>query len=558
MSDPASGPPGFWRRRIEQARESHLADALPALAVFCAVCAVFLDFVPMWDGRIYFDCLQKAVTGAPDASWDCAGHPTAAYMRILGLALHLAPDSYAPVVAANAVLGCVAIVAFLRLARRLLPGAGHRWSTAAATFAFAVHPVFLASAVQLSPDYGVAVFTLPATLALVDGRLLASALWSLPAVFSKESGVLLQVLGALLYLVFFVGRRPGPWRDKLHGLARAWPLALPAAAYALRLLFGGAVPQETALASSFGQVSLVRQFLSVSFLDNLLPAALLSILVLNWMWLVSLPIAAQMLRATGRFVVGAAAPATSSSPAPAADAFLTWIFAGTLFVLTRYRTFDNVRYFLPVLAPLMLVSTRSLVALVPWGRLRTGVLACTAVLLLASGFRASDPVTTRAFGTFDFGIRPMLRMTSITRECCGFGRDQLVYNLEFAKLHYLTSDALQALPLDGTPLACHSLANFFLVGPLDPATHRRSVRRDALPEPRWISWPALARAGTLPPRVRLFDFPNFEPNENAAWLSRYEIAERHLFERDGYALEVLDLALPAQTPAAGQAGETPR
>lgn len=37
-------------------------------------------------------------------------------------------------------------------------------------------------------------------------------------------------------------------------------------------------------------------------------------------------------------------------------------------------------------------------------------------------------------GTFDFGTHKMLKMTSLTGECCGYGRDQLVYNLEFVHL----------------------------------------------------------------------------------------------------------------------------
>src|SRR3712207_8880998 len=78
----------------------------------------------------------------------------------------------------------------------------------------------------------------------------------------------------------------------------------------------------------------------------------------------------------------------------------------------------------------------------------------------------------------------MLRVTSITRECCGYGRDQLAYNLEFTALSE-AQDALYAriAPGNQTVLLTHDYANLHTVGPLDAARRRRTLRRAGLVEP---------------------------------------------------------------------------
>ena len=70
----------------------------------------------------------------------------------------------------------------------------------------------------------------------------------------------------------------------------------------------------------------------------------------------------------------------------------------------------------------------------------------------------------------------MLRMTSITHECCASGRDQLVYSLEFTMIERLMSDALAAsAPGDSTLIVLPDSTNWYAVSLLDRTTNRRSV-----------------------------------------------------------------------------------
>ena len=76
---------------------------------------------------------------------------------------------------------------------------------------------------------------------------------------------------------------------------------------------------------------------------------------------------------------------------------------------------------------------------------RRTVLVAAGALTLVSAVRTVDPVSRSLYGTFAVGEHRMLRMTSITGECCGYGRDQLVYNLEFASLQRAVRMALTSV-----------------------------------------------------------------------------------------------------------------
>ena len=533
----------------EWSRESF--DVLPALILFSAVTLSFADFIPIWDGRIYLDCLQRAVhAGWFDGNYSCASHPTAVYFWLLGAFLRIDPDSYAPIIVVNTILAILGIHSFHWLARRLLPGGEHRWTVAAATLAFAAHPSFTANAVQLTPDFGVLVFTLISLRWLVDRKLFLSALFSVAAVFSKESGILLQVLYAIVYAILFVTRVSAPWRQKKGALIALWPLLIPGLIYLASLLVAGSTSQIAAASStsSFNREPLLQQFLSFSALDRSFKAALFTILALNWTWLATIPVLLVTLAGIGRYVFR-----MKEGPDDPSSRLITVLFFVTLFALTRFSTFDNVRYYLPIIPLLLLVSMRSLTRLLTPASSAVWFVLLFAGAFLCSNFRVSDPLSKKYFGTFAFGSHPMLRMTSPTGECCGSGRDQLVYNLEFTQFHYMQNELFAALPpAPGVPYAFDSLANWYLVGPLDPGSHRRSVRSTALHEPKFLTSRMVSRNTVLPSKMVYIHYPNFDDAEPEDFLSQYTVKREHRFSHSGYELKASELALK---PAAGPNGQ---
>jgi hypothetical protein len=96
-------------------------------------------------------------------------------------------------------------------------------------------------------------------------------------------------------------------------------------------------------------------------------------------------------------------------------AFITLLFIATIYALTRFVTFSNVRYLLPAMPLLLIASYAALVRLLPRVQPRRLALITYALLLVVSAERTVDPLSRRVWGTFPFGSHEMLRMASMTR-----------------------------------------------------------------------------------------------------------------------------------------------
>ncbi len=122
------------------------------------------------------------------------------------------------------------------------------------------------------------------------------------------------------------------------------------------------------------------------------------------------------------------------------------------FALTRFASYANSRYLLPVIALSLVPLFAALQALrlgAPVATRHTDGAVPPARRIEPENDRSH--LASRTYGTFAFGDHEMLRMTSITHECCGSGRDQLVYSPEFTNLERLMSDALESIvPGDST------------------------------------------------------------------------------------------------------------
>jgi hypothetical protein len=118
------------------------------------------------------------------------------------------------------------------------------------------------------------------------------------------------------------------------------------------------------------------------------------------------------------------------------------------------------------------------------------VLASVILLLTISAVRTVDPVSRAIWGTFPVGNRSLLSITSLRNECCGHGRDQLAYNLEFTEFASL-QDALyeRMQPSDSTVLVLPENGDWFTVGSLDSVTHRRTMRSQGTVRPKVLMAP---------------------------------------------------------------------
>lgn len=532
-------------------------DVVAASLPFVFLCVERVDFRPLWDAEQYWQCvLDGAHTTANPLAFNCFGHPTMAYLWPIGLLQKLGFGHYALVIAFNVLFGILGLFAFAGLARLVLPGPARRLERAFLLTAFAVCPVVVASAIELTPDFGVLVFTLLAIRALAEERLVAAIAWGACASMSKESGVAVYSFAACAHVIAFGLRAPGELRDKLLRAARrAWVFVVPVGyvlVNQLRKRFAAGGGGEWVGAGS--DVPLWRQALTVSMLDDLLFVALTMIFVLNAMWLPSLFVFAAALRSGGRaalrWATGTQRSSRDATPFEPAWFVVAFTLVATVLLLTRFRTFANVRYFLPVFPLLLLAFGRSLAELRVPMRGRAPLVAACAAIFFVSNTRTIDPVSRTIFGVFPFGDRSMLNVTSVTHECCGRGRDQLVYNLEFAELHYLADEAIPKLFGDRSrgahALAMHADANWFFVTWLDARTLQRAAKGPGALSPGVWSAGLLAGAPreAWPPALYYLELPNmFDVSELARWGRNYDVGPRIEFRRGAYAIYARELTL---------------
>lgn len=221
-------------------------------------------------------------------------------------------------------------------------------------------------------------------------------------------------------------------------------------------------------------------------------------------------------------------------------ALIIGAFIGTLIPNILFSTYTNVRYFMQSLPFLLLLFYISLVYLIHNYKLRVFVLILVSFLFVLSCFFTIDPISKKIFGTFKFGIHDMLNMTSITKECCGYGRDQLVYNLQYANLHYIQKYVFSALkPDSNTSITFNSMAAFHMVQQLNNKTYQRTSSKSDIIYANYIYLDHLNYLSSLPTELYYLAFPNFD-NEAILELlkSQYKVADFQVFEHLGYTLPV--------------------
>ena len=573
---------------------------LPAIVLLAAgtVSALLLwsrrDYVPIFDGRIYADCIEQvAANPTYIGGYRCAGHVAESYVAILALAARLRPDSAPALLLANTLLFVVGAVALWRLVRSAFPGEEHRVGRALVVGAFLVHPVVLAAVVQPGLDLGLLVFSLCALAAAVEGRRWTLVLFGIWLIFSKEPGVLLYGaiaavwlwrrcssmlspddatrvgIAALVFLgqlalvqhetpsalLFFAAagvvarRRRGPvrpvGRELTSALLREWPIAIPVLLFLGYLIYYKLRSQHTAPVlwqGGGGVIALIGTLLRGGVLDPPTGSSLALMFVVGFLWVPTLWILADLAIGAARHVRNQPARALAGVDRPALD-FIVVVLLADVWLLSRYVTFSNARYYLPVFPLALLAAYAALVRLHVRPLVRGALVASAAVLLAVSTVRTVDPVSRAVWGTFSVGQRSLLSITSLRNECCGHGRDQLAYNLEFTHFASLQDVLYERLkPSESTVLVLPQFGDWYTVESLDRVTHRRTMRSAGAIRPRVVMAPDGYDLSA--PRAWYIDMPYIKDTTFIPLLGyRYQFSEPCRVERGGYALTVREMRL---------------
>ncbi|MBI3504329.1 MAG: hypothetical protein HY059_05765 [Proteobacteria bacterium] len=483
-------------------------------------------FVPIWDGRVYLDCVVDAArTGLSVTSLRCGGHHAQLTMGFLALSQLGDPGNTTRLLLANVLLAWAALWAFHAILAVLWPGDARTLDRALLTTVLAVHPLMLASLVQLNTDFGAFVFFLLAMALLWRGERWLGAAAGLMLCFSKETGALAYaVLVATLGVARALGPAAAPGAPsersfengrlcaRIAGAARQlWPAALPLVAYAAFLgWWAVAEPTGVVWNRDVNEAPLagLRWF---DLYDPVFRSYVAIIFVLGFAWVPSLVSAV----ALGRWVRGARAAGGARLVRPEA-ATIVALTALLTYLLTVYRTWSFPRYFLVLMPLLLLCAALGLDTLGAAARTRRVAIGAYALLLLASVRASFDPVSRALFGRWSLGDARVYHVSRLTRDFRVTDADQLAYNLQFTAFHDAQNAAFAALaPTEATTIVFPAANRWGLWSDLDPATHQRVARRDGVVRPRYADEIMIAAMRDRAPRdLWLVEQPN-DPDSSA-------------------------------------------
>ncbi len=512
------------------------APLVLVIAAYVFVTVQYLDFVPLWDGAVYYDGARRAIdavlsTGSLFAA-EVHGHVSFAWMLLLSLPTLVAPDDHMVFNAWVIVLAVAAVLGFHRLLETFAGDRAGPWELAPWTAAFAFHPVVTGNWLNPNLDSGLMLFLVFHVLGWVKGRHVLAMLAGLGLVFTKETGLLLYPIAPVAAWIAFPVRR-AEWRTAMSLLALLVP-AMAFVLYAVAKIWHAGLPltwQGLGYWQGVGMLETLLRPLNVLHFDAMTAAQLVHAFVLNGQWLFTLMVGTVLVRYWRR-------PQKDGAGRRAIILLLVVAFA-SLYAVTRFCPHDNTRYVLPFTWSFVLLGAVTVLLAVDRRMLRTSLAIAAMTLSIAGSFRTIDPVSIRLFGSFDVGEHRMLRMTSIARGCCGYGRDQLVYNLQFANFHYLQNPLFASIrPTAQTVVVQAWDTHWAIQMPLTREEFRRTMSGGDTVTPRYTYLAEFEKLYAGTGEVIYIEYPNAD---NRRQLERLGQLFRHRWRftvrRGGYALD---------------------
>ncbi len=361
-------------------------------------------------------------------------------------------------------------------------------------------------------------------------------------VFNKESGFMLYGVSVFLFIPLMIFNNPSLLNDKKKFVKEISALIIPILLFVIYMVI---VPR-TQIGNSWteGIIKMSRFYL----LDKVIVAQLISLLVINFNWLISAMILINVVVISMEYVRSRQhklVPRTVFNSTYEGVYFYI-MFIAIIYFLTRIPLFNNPRYMLPTLPILIILLGESLVNVLRKQSLIKIALTLLLVLLTVSSFRTVDPVSKKVMGTFKFGSHEMLDMARFDGPGheYGYGRDQLVYNFEFTQIHYLTEKIFDRVGWWQKVFVVAPNATWVKdFGTFDITKRRRAMHGERVYTLPFVFPFQILADSDAPRHLYYISYPHFDKdnvNENErAKLSRlYDLDEVITVEDEGYGIDV--------------------
>jgi len=510
-----------------------------ALGLFSALSLTQWSFVPLYDGAAFFEyCFQQfALKPFNASSLMCFNHPALVPTTLFGLSQVLFFGEVWPTLLISWLLGLSSILALWLSIKLLFPKA--KWPIAeAGALLYAVNPSFVANTINPNLDFAVLIFSTWMFAALLSHRFGLCALCGVLMAMSKESGLLVYVVVIGLWTLLLLKQRS----------KQLLVLALPL------VVFGGYVlwrqqllGNERVFHTGGNFWNILRVFLDFRIFEPHMEVYSVTALGINFQWILTVSMLMVPIVFLSRLLFRKSVNGAKVSELRI-GLFLGLLFLCLLYLLVRYRYWNNARYFLPLMPILILSAVGAWHFYFQNKWIKVTLMLVTGVLLGISNFKSVDPFARWYFGTFSFGAEEMLQMGCRgVNECSrGIGRDQLVYNLQFANLHYLVDQIFREIPKDASILVVPG-AEFHFMKYRNAMNGGRTMYRPDVIRTKIVTVPELVRRGQFPPELYALDFPNiYSLNIEDRILKKeipYEIVARNRAKKGKYELRYVKLAL---------------
>jgi len=475
-----------------------------------------------------FDCNQHA-------------HASALYLLLLGLPQYLSPNNILLLNLEILILGNLSIFAFSKIADFAYRGKASFVTNLLATLLYATHPIVIGNAVNPVLDTGVIIFFLLFFCALLYKKTVWSFVLGLILVFTKESGVLLYGLSIALYCIVFIVRNDSPTKERWKALLYKTPFLIPLVLYICYTLTTGHFfhgPEYGVPDVNFASI-----FLKLDLTDRRYLFGLADVFILNFSWVSSLLILLFFLWRGALFVIGKVPDNPEGLDRRTAQLIvLIWLF--TLFILPKYLPYNHSRYLSSICLLSLFVTVICLIHICRNIRLRIAFLSGVLVLQFLSIFRTIDPLSLKIFGSFPFGTHRLLTLGLAAHDpCCGYGADQLVYNLEYTEMDTLQTLVYQWMqPSENTTIVLSGTWVLGLDQPLVPGSFQRTLNSTGF-SPQYMHADEVLKKKPMPEKLYFIRYPNYDDRADMQkLLTRYKLVEERKFDHNGYSLMVAVMA----------------
>ncbi|MBU0762694.1 MAG: hypothetical protein KKD39_06675, partial [Candidatus Altiarchaeota archaeon] len=403
-------------------------------AIFILTAYQHINYVPLWDGRMYWVAYQRPVI---ELCQDCKVHPSHFHRLIYCSSQLLDPGNPKISSAINLILGLGGLAIFYKLLKHIHGEKISETEAALITFLFGFNPVFMAHIIQPSLDYNLPIYITAATYFLLKEKYFTASLFGLFATFTKEPGSVAYTLIVLSYILFV---KKIHWKDTKKNIKNLFTLTYPTALFIIYLRF-----------FSLYQIrnkDLLTSVLSPA-LNDLFDPQLAVMYLLNFNWIMT-----AVILAGAAIQLHASLKKREIRLKPNLVLFLTSSLIPLAYLLSKIRNNNNPRYMLITAPFFILLFSLFLMKTIKRKPHRTALLIILLTLIYASAYRTIDPISKSFYGVFEFGDQQILQMIKYVQRNY-FGRDQLVYNFEYMNLEYLTEDIVTDLGIENTYVSTH-------------------------------------------------------------------------------------------------------